>query len=387
MALTSEERSKQNKINGSHSKGPATPEGKLISRLNRLRMGLTAKVLTLPTENVDDVQAKRDAWRNHYQPQQHDEEDLVDRLALASLRLERIATAEAAIIAKQIETAEFDWKLDIELRLLDLTDRLRTEPARAQIGLMSFGAGIAWLLERWVRLHNAFEQFGCWNNSALIESALRLVGINPDCLSTEPVRGYELAVVAISCVPNYTEVPALTHLLAQMPPEWIGQYGTETRLEPEDAREQLGNHILSRIATLTALAEEFHARETRLLEAAKDRATVPYDTPQSRLLLRYMRSNELCMEKSSKMLQKLQSERQNAAKIASEEGSKPGLPNEPELVARTRSKQNSVGTCVDINDVTSEVVDRTDRKFSLCECVDMVAKPVSEVVPTPETVV
>ena len=93
----------------------------------------------------------------------------------------------------------------------------------------------AWLLERWVGLFDAFEHCGCLNNSALIHLALRLEGIHPEYLYSEPVRGYELAVLAVSCIPNHKDEPALTKMLQHMPPEWVGRHGVITSYERAEA--------------------------------------------------------------------------------------------------------------------------------------------------------
>jgi hypothetical protein len=57
------------------------------------------------------------------------------------------------------------------------------------------------------------------------------------------------------------------------------------------------------------------------------------------------------------------------------------------MVGRTRSKRIHVGSCVKINGIKYEVVETSDGNMLLCPWVDVAAKSVSEVVPTPETVV
>jgi hypothetical protein len=389
--LTRAQRRKQNRANARHSTGPTSQEGKRIASLNSLRNGLTAKTLVLPNENPQDVQARVDAWHQSCQPQGHLEEELVNQMALASQRIQRIARAENAILAEQVANAEIDWKRAQETRLLNLTRHLYSEPEQTHVDLLSFGAGVCWLLERWIALHETFERYGYWNHPHLIDLALRLEGANPDYFHGTVARGYDLAVVAISCVPNYQEVPLLAKMLRTRPAEWVGQHGADTTYEPEEARKKLRAHIESRVCELTKLAEDFQVRDKRALTTASDCAEVLRDTPQNRLLMRYMKSAETSFDKAYKALQKAQSERQNAAESAvqpaAEEGSNADLPNEPEMVGRTRSKRIHVGSCIKVNGIKYEVVETSDGNMLLCPWVDVVAKSVSEVVPTPETVV
>ena len=68
MPLTPEQRSQINKANSLKSTGPSAA-GKLRSRCNALKHGLRAKVLALPNEDPAVVEARAEAWNEHYQPQ------------------------------------------------------------------------------------------------------------------------------------------------------------------------------------------------------------------------------------------------------------------------------------------------------------------------------
>src|SRR5438128_1222938 len=131
MPLTPAQRRKQNQINAQKSTGPKTQHGKNIARGNRLIHGLTAQVLALPDENPQEIDAQTIAWHDASQPQGHDEETLVGQLVLTSIRLRRLAKAEAAILAEQVRTAESDWDRDQERRLLECTRLFQTDPALA----------------------------------------------------------------------------------------------------------------------------------------------------------------------------------------------------------------------------------------------------------------
>jgi hypothetical protein len=389
MSRSRSDRRRQNKLNASHSKGPTSPSGREAAKVNAITHGWAANVLT--TETPEQVQANADSWTTYWKPQGHDEETLVHQLALASLRVDRIARAEIAILAEQVASAKTDREHDDASRLLDVTNRFRSDPARTRVELMSFGSGVNWLLERWQSLEDAFRTYNCWNNATLIWLALRLEGFDPQYLYAGSLRGYELAVHAISCVPNSETEPDLQRMLETIHAEWMGQHGTKTRIPIAEALRSIRTLIETRMTELKKRAAEFKEREAQSLESLSDCALTLHDTPRNRLLLRYMNSARSHFDKLHKMLEKVQMERQRAAestaKTACREASKGGLPNEAELVAQTRAKQIGVGDCIKVKDAKDEVVGRSDGNIVSCKCVDMMAEPVSEVVPTPETVV
>ena len=207
MPLTIAQRRKQNQINAQKSTGPTTQEGKNISRGNSLIHGLAAQVLMLPDEQLDGVEAQANAWTEACQPQGHDEETLVGQLTLTSLRLARIARAEAATLSEQVRNARTDWHKTQEYKLVECTRLLRTDPAIALIDLKSFGAGVEWMIEKWLGLQDAFKRFECWNTLALIKDAIRLQGGDPEQMRYEPLPMQEFALVACSCVEGHSRDP------------------------------------------------------------------------------------------------------------------------------------------------------------------------------------
>jgi hypothetical protein len=389
MPLTIVERRKQNRANAQHSKGPITEQGKSKSSQNSLKHGLTAVHLTLPGENPDLVQAQADAWHDALQPQDNDEEVLVDQLALGSLRLERIARAETAILAAQVVEAKTEWGREQQRKLIKYSRQLVKDAPLALVELQSFGAGARWLLDRWHVLQCAFETYNCWNNVALIEQAILLYGFDPDTLVHGHVEGYEFAVYAICCLPDYKSRPSLTNYLDnQMPPQWKGLTDA-TGYSVEEAQSGLRAKIAARRAELEALVDHFDEAEKTLRDTAPDRAMAPADTGQNRLLMRYMKATESSFDRTLKTLTKLQSERQKAAekeaKEASREAANVGSPNEAELVGKSRSKRLRVGSCVTINGVKFEVVETSDGNILLCPWIDAPEPTVLGVVAAPET--
>src|SRR5260370_32931437 len=137
-----------------------------------------------------------------------------------------------------------------------------------------------------------------------------------------------------------------------MPPLWQGLTDV-TGYPVEEARAGVRQTMAARIAELAALVKHFDAAEQTLRETAPDRAMVPADTGQNRLLIRDIKSTESSFDRTLKTLAKLQSERQKAvqmeAKQASRGAANVGLPNEPELVGEKPTSHMYVGGCSKIN--------------------------------------
>jgi hypothetical protein len=110
--MTAAQRRKRNRENGRKSHSPLTPRGNEISRQIALKNGFTAKVLTLPGEDPDAIQAEAERFHKALQPESHDEEILVDQVALAALRLDRLGRAHNEIIAEQVRKAEVQSVVD-----------------------------------------------------------------------------------------------------------------------------------------------------------------------------------------------------------------------------------------------------------------------------------
>src|SRR5712692_395857 len=90
------------RTNGAKSNGPATPEGRAISSRNSLRHGLTAKAVVLPGESQEEFQALLDDHVDQFQPATGVESSLVQTMAVARWRLNRIAGIETNIFGNEI---------------------------------------------------------------------------------------------------------------------------------------------------------------------------------------------------------------------------------------------------------------------------------------------
>jgi hypothetical protein len=87
-----------NRANAQHSTGPKTEAGKQKSSLNALRHGLTGQIVVMPTEDLQAYQLHLKSFTEEYNPQGATESNLVQALADASWRLNRVAALESNLL-------------------------------------------------------------------------------------------------------------------------------------------------------------------------------------------------------------------------------------------------------------------------------------------------
>jgi hypothetical protein len=92
------------------STGPRTESGKAASRRNGLKHGLTGQGIVLPEEDAEEVDRRFKALEEELRPTAGIERELVKRVALMTVRLDRSAEHEARSLAHRmrVAVAEFD---------------------------------------------------------------------------------------------------------------------------------------------------------------------------------------------------------------------------------------------------------------------------------------
>jgi hypothetical protein len=100
-------RDEVNRANALRSTGPKTEEGKQRSSLNALRHGLTGQIVVMPSEDLEAYQNHLKSFTDEYKPEGATEQNLVQALADASWRLNRVAALETNLLtlgmAKEVE--------------------------------------------------------------------------------------------------------------------------------------------------------------------------------------------------------------------------------------------------------------------------------------------
>src|SRR5215210_9346441 len=95
--MTSFKQIEPNRRNARRSTGPVTEDGKLHSRRNAVRHGLTAETVIVALEDADDYQAFQAAIIADYDAQSAVERELVLRLASLLWRIRRATTMETGL--------------------------------------------------------------------------------------------------------------------------------------------------------------------------------------------------------------------------------------------------------------------------------------------------
>ena len=101
--MSSEPKSEAARHNGAKSRGPVTAAGKANSSRNALTHGLTAgRAVVLDYERQEDFQQLLAEYRATHRPATPAENALVDRMAAAQWRIERLWTIETALLDAEI---------------------------------------------------------------------------------------------------------------------------------------------------------------------------------------------------------------------------------------------------------------------------------------------
>jgi hypothetical protein len=115
-----------NRRNAQKSTGPRTEKGKLQSRMNSLQHGLGAVHILLPHEDPAEFHEVRAGLIETYAPANTQELLLVDAIATAWLRTQRVARFEVSMMDSQLKTLKYKF---------GKSQRPRPEPADDDEGI------------------------------------------------------------------------------------------------------------------------------------------------------------------------------------------------------------------------------------------------------------
>jgi len=104
--MASEKQNSANRRNAAKSTGPITANGKLQSRRNALRHGLTAATVVPAMEDAEEFEQFESAIEADYQPASTVEQELVARLTSLLWRLRRSALIETNLFQLQAQLAK-----------------------------------------------------------------------------------------------------------------------------------------------------------------------------------------------------------------------------------------------------------------------------------------
>ena len=143
-----------NRENAKRSRGPTTPEGKSRSRRNSLKHGMTGAGIVLPSEDVVAVAARFSEFEADLKPRNGVARYLVERTALLSVRLDRCARQESAMLSEKVLHAEGDFD---ERRIAEaeaLMAGLAAEPAANARALRRTPEGVDLMIRAWLGIRD-----------------------------------------------------------------------------------------------------------------------------------------------------------------------------------------------------------------------------------------
>jgi hypothetical protein len=172
---TSERRIAANRANALLAKGPRTPDGKMNSRKNSLKHGLTGKGVVLPAEDEAELAERKARMVAALKPADDEELELIDRMALARLRMDRAARLESARRIQASARALTCWADDRRVLAEELALKLSKRPALVARQLRRTLQGCELLLDRWRGLLRSAEGGTPWDEGQRAR-ALDLLG-------------------------------------------------------------------------------------------------------------------------------------------------------------------------------------------------------------------
>jgi len=143
-----------NCANSAKSTGPRTPEGKLASRRNSLKHGLTGEGVVVREEDSGEIAERAEVLQAELAPGGGlMTQILIKRVAAMSVRTERCVRHESSMIADRVRTAPEDFDEARQARASQLFDDIALDPANHHRQLLTMPEGVDLLLEVMAELH------------------------------------------------------------------------------------------------------------------------------------------------------------------------------------------------------------------------------------------
>jgi hypothetical protein len=168
-----------NRQNCQKSKGPVSPEGKLRSRRNALKHGLSGYGIVLPDEEEDQVQAQISVWGQGFKGWDERDQLMIEQVAVEHVRVKRCQREERNILIKQCKRADTSWDMDRREDARVLFTKLHRNPLVHSIRLESTLRGCELMIEQWQTLLSLLEPGKPWDNLHRAQ-ALDLLGVAND---------------------------------------------------------------------------------------------------------------------------------------------------------------------------------------------------------------
>jgi hypothetical protein len=163
-----------NKANAQHSTGPKSEAGKQRSSLNALRHGLTGHVIVLPSDDLEAYQRHIQSFVTEYHPKGATENQLVQSLADAAWRQNRVCALENNLLTLGIVQNATDQATDQVSTALAVAASLDSQ-TRALANLSIHGQRLARQFEKTLALLRELQTNRLTKETYELDQAANLV--------------------------------------------------------------------------------------------------------------------------------------------------------------------------------------------------------------------
>lgn len=308
----SEKQRLANIANARKSTGPTTIRGKSISRRNALKAGLSGAGTCLPDDLRAEVDREIAVFNDKLKPADPFERRLVERAALASVRLNRINIQRELDLDQRRRQAVPLWDQQRADEVERLLGTLEADPAAAVRDLTRFTEGCDALADLWDDLKTSLETSGHWRDDHL-DRALRLLGEPERQGSSAPEKVVNLTMMALVLNPN-PDLKGLFTLLDA--PEVLNADELDAMIAR--ARTTLADFIDEEIQTLRSLADElWNTIDQPDRDSAPNRCLIDL-SPEGVRLNRLEADAERQMQRSLKQLETARRDARQAERAQNE---------------------------------------------------------------------
>ena len=165
---TSRARSEANRKNAMKSTGPRSAAGKLKSRGNALKHGLSGEGSCLLPEDEAKVARQFDALAPCLDLRDEKDRLMCLRASVMAIKLERCIAHEFATVAMNVRNAISDYDEERHAEVRRIANGFGDDPAGARRRLMRTNEGVDFLIDRWKDMRESLDQTGEFSHDDLL---------------------------------------------------------------------------------------------------------------------------------------------------------------------------------------------------------------------------
>ena len=218
----SEAQIRANRANAARSTGPTSVEGKMRSRRNALKHGLTGEGIALISEDAAEVERRCVVFRADLKPSSELGRSLARRIAILSVRMDRSVEQETAALSERVRRAEDEFEAPDGLDE-ETVERLRAEAGRRAMFDPSREATLARKYEAAAErgFFRALKELRQVEREFKGESKAPKVGASPETLgSFLPVETIKSVIASLPSEPARVAPPSPPKPSKPVAPAW-----------------------------------------------------------------------------------------------------------------------------------------------------------------------